>query len=175
MNTIVIVIIGIILLIIAIKSRKADNVIIAFGLIDIFLRILDYIGTHTIKEVNDLINKLLPDSIPAIISNNTSKKRLSKAADELGVDYVRFALKPLSRGFKKAKKKFNLKKSEMCIIGDQIMTDVIGGNKYGIYTVLVDPLSDEELKVTGINRFFEGKILKKLAKNNLLRRGEYYG
>lgn len=72
MNTIVIVIIGIILLIIAIKSRKADNVIIAFGLIDIFLRILDYIGTHTIKEVNDLINKLLPDSIPAIISNNTS-------------------------------------------------------------------------------------------------------
>lgn len=127
------------------------------------------------KEFSTLIKSLKKDFRIIIISNNTSKKRLSKAADELGVDYVRFALKPLSRGFKKAKKKFNLKKSEMCIIGDQIMTDVIGGNKYGIYTVLVDPLSDEELKVTGINRFFEGKILKKLAKNNLLRRGEYYG
>ena len=127
------------------------------------------------KEFSTLIKSLKKDFRIIIISNNTSKKRLSKAAEELGVDYVRFALKPLSRGFKKAKNMFNLKKSEMCIIGDQIMTDVIGGNKYGIYTILVDPLSEEELKVTGINRFFEGKILKELAKNNLLRRGEYYG
>ena len=110
-----------------------------------------------------------------VISNNTSKKRLSKAAKELDVDYVRFALKPFSRGFRKVKKKFNLKKSEMCIIGDQLMTDVMGGNKYGIYTILVDPLSKKELKVTGINRFFERRALKKLDKNNLFRRGEYYG
>ena len=55
------------------------------------------------------------------------------------------------------------------------MTDVMGGNRYGIYTILTDPLSEEELKVTGINRFFENKVLKKLAKKNLFRRGEYYG
>ena len=63
----------------------------------------------------------------------------------------------------------------MCLIGDQLMTDVLGGNRYGIFTILVDPLSKDELKVTGINRFFEKKQLRKLAKNNLFKRGEYYG
>ncbi len=63
-----IVIIFIILLIVALVFKKPSNVIIFFGLIDIFLRILDYIGKNTIKEVNEFINKVFPDSIPAIIS-----------------------------------------------------------------------------------------------------------
>ena len=67
-----IVVIFIILLIIALWLKKPSNVIIAFGLIDITLRILDYIGEHTIKEINDIINKIFPDSIPAIINANSS-------------------------------------------------------------------------------------------------------
>lgn len=127
------------------------------------------------KEICYLIKKIKKDFKVIIISNNTSKKRLSKAAKELDVDYVKFALKPSSKAFRKVQKKYKFEKNEMCIIGDQIMTDVIGGNRYKITTILVDPLSKEELKVTGINRFFEGRILKKLAKKNILKRGEYYG
>ena len=71
MDIVSIVIIFIILLIVALTLKKVSNVIIVFGLIDIFLRILDYIGKHTIEEVNNIINKILPDSIPAIISANS--------------------------------------------------------------------------------------------------------
>ena len=67
-----IVVIFIILLIVALVFKRLDNVIIFFGLIDVILRILDYIGKNTIKEVNDIINKIFPDSIPAIISNYSS-------------------------------------------------------------------------------------------------------
>ena len=67
-----IVVIFIILLIVALVFKRLDNVIIFFGLIDVFLRILDYIGKNTIKEINDIINKIFPDSIPAIISNYSS-------------------------------------------------------------------------------------------------------
>ena len=63
-----IVVIFIILLIVALVFKRLDNVIIFFGLIDVFLRILDYIGKNTIEEVNNIINKIFPDSIPAIIS-----------------------------------------------------------------------------------------------------------
>ncbi len=62
-----ILIIFIILLIVALVFKKTSNVIIFFGLIDVFLRILDYIGKNTIDEVNGIINKIFPDSIPAII------------------------------------------------------------------------------------------------------------
>lgn len=127
------------------------------------------------KEICDLIKKLKKDFKIIIISNNTSKKRLSIAAEKLDVDFVKFALKPLNKGFNQVKKKYNFEKEEMCIIGDQIITDVMGGNRYGVYTVLVDPLSEKELKVTGINRLLEGRILKRLAKDKVLERGEYYG
>ncbi len=60
-------IIFIILLIVALVFKRASNVIIFFGLIDVFLRILDYIGNNTIQEINEVINKIFPDSIPAII------------------------------------------------------------------------------------------------------------
>ena len=62
-----IVIIFIILIIVALIFKKTSNVIIFFGLIDVFLRILDYIGKNTIESVNNIINKIFPDSIPAII------------------------------------------------------------------------------------------------------------
>ena len=126
------------------------------------------------KEICNLIEKLKKDFKIVIISNNTSKKRLSRVSEEFEVDYIKFALKPSSKAFRKVQKKYNFKKEEMCIIGDQLVTDIKGGNKYEVLTILVDPLSKEELKVTGINRFFEGRILKKLAKNNSLKRGEYY-
>ena len=72
MDTVTIIIICIVLLIVALTLKKVSNVIIAFGLIDITLRLLDYIGKHTIKEVNNIINKIFPDSIPAIIEGNSS-------------------------------------------------------------------------------------------------------
>ena len=65
-------IIFIILLIVALVFKRASNVIIFFGLIDVFLRILDYIGNNTIESVNEIINKIFPDSIPAIIKVNSS-------------------------------------------------------------------------------------------------------
>ncbi len=127
------------------------------------------------KEVCELIKKLKKDFIVYIVSNNSNKKRLSLAAEKLGVEYVKLAMKPFSRGFRKVRKLHNLEKSEMCIIGDQLMTDILGGNRYGIYTILVDPLCESELKVTGFNRILENKKMKKLAKKNLFKKGEYYG
>lgn len=126
------------------------------------------------KDICDLIKKLKRDFNIYIISNNSSKKRIGSVADRLGIEYVSFALKPFSKGFSKVRKLHNYKKTEMCIIGDQIMTDILGGNRYGIYTVLLEPLSKEELKVTLFNRFLEKKALKGLSSKGLFKKGEYY-
>ena len=72
MNIVSVIVIFVILFVVALTTKKKDNVFLAFGLIDIFLRIINYIGEHTISEVNNIINKLFPDSIPAIIYNYTS-------------------------------------------------------------------------------------------------------
>lgn len=125
------------------------------------------------EEVKTLFIKLKKDFNIVIISNNT-KNRISMFCDPIDITFVSFALKPLTFGFRKIKNKFNYKKEQMCMIGDQLMTDILGANRYGIHTILVDPLGKKDLKVTSINRFFEKKILKKLTKTGELERGKYY-
>ena len=84
------------------------------------------------------------------------------------------ARKPSIKGFNKVISKYKLEQSEVAIIGDQLMTDVVGGNKAGIVTILTDPIGKDPFW-TKINRIREKKVLNKLTKNNLLRKGKYYG
>ena len=66
------------------------------------------------------------------------------------------------------------RKEEICIIGDQLLTDVFSGKNYNIMTILVDPLGKKDLKVTKINRIIENIILKKYNKKGIFKRGNYY-
>ena len=68
--------------------------------------------------------------------------------------------------------KFNI--NEVAIIGDQILTDVVGGNKVGILTVLINPISNKDFFITKFNRFREKRIMKRLRDKNLFSKGRYY-
>ncbi len=125
------------------------------------------------EETKKLLTDLKKDFIIVIISNNI-KSRVQSYANYLDCDFVATAMKPLSRGFRKIKKKYHFQKDEMCMIGDQIVTDIYGGNRYGMFTVLVDPLGEKDLKITSINRFIERKILNDYQKKNIMKKGEYY-
>ena len=125
-------------------------------------------------EAKKLIKKLQKDFIVIISSNNT-RRRLKPYLEELGIDGVSWSMKPSIRGLVIAKTKYKLKKKEMCIIGDQIVTDVLAGNRFHIKTILVDPLGEKDLKITGLNRKIEGKIVKRYEKKGLFERGKYYG
>ena len=62
----------------------------------------------------------------------------------------------------------------MCIIGDQLLTDVFSGKKYKIMTILVDPMGNRDLKVTRINRIIENIIIKRYNNKGIFKRGDYY-
>ena len=72
------------------------------------------------------------------------------------------------------KNKYNVKYNEIAILGDQLLTDIIGGNKLGIKTILVDPISKEDGIFTILNRRKEKKILSELQDKNLFKKGRYY-
>lgn len=126
------------------------------------------------RNSKKLIKELQKDFLVLISSNNT-RDRIEPYLKDLGIGGVAWSMKPSTRGLSKIKKLYNLKKKEMCMIGDQIVTDVLAGNRFKIYTVLVDPLGDKDLKITGINRKLEAKIVKRYEKKGLFERGKYYG
>ena len=125
-------------------------------------------------EARELIKKLQKDFIVVISSNNT-KKRLKPYLEELGIDGTSWSMKPSIKSLIYIQAKYKLKKKEMCIIGDQIVTDVLAGNRYKIKTILVDPLGEKDLKITGLNRKLEAKIIDRYEKKGLFKRGKYYG
>jgi hypothetical protein len=126
------------------------------------------------RNTKKLIKSLQKDFLILISSNNT-KERITPYLKDLGIGGVSFSLKPSTRGLRKIKRDYHLKKKEMCMIGDQIVTDILSGNRFKIMTILVDPLGEKDLKITGLNRKIEKRIVDRYEKRGIFERGKYYG
>lgn len=125
------------------------------------------------KEAKKLLKKLKKDFTIFISSNNT-RKRILPYIEDLEIKGEAFSLKPLPKGLMRIRKRCGFKKSEMVMIGDQIVTDILSGNWYGVKTILVDPLGVKDLKITGLNRKIEGAIVRKYEKRGIFKKGNYY-
>jgi len=98
-----------------------------------------------------------------IVSNNW-KSRVSEIAEELGLPLIARAVKPKKRAFEQGMKLLKTNKNQTAVIGDQVFTDVFGGNRTGLFTILVVPLSDCDLFYTKFLRKLERIILKRIRK-----------
>ena len=54
----------------------------------------------------------------------------------------------------------NLKNVEVAVIGDQIFTDVYGGNRLNMLTILVEQIAIKDIWITKIKRPIEKYVLK---------------
>ena len=125
------------------------------------------------EDMKNLLLNLKKDFKIAIISNN-KESRVKKYADILDCGYVYSAMKPFAKGFKKIAKKYNLERKEIAVIGDQLITDIMGANIFRAYPILVDPLAKKDLKISYFNRFLEKQVFKKYQRKNIMKKGEYY-
>ena len=97
-----------------------------------------------------------------ILSNSRHKEKVEKVAKKLGVEYSNFAKKPLKTGFLKVQKILNEEPEKVAVVGDQIFTDVIGGNRCKMFTILVEPIDrNTEYWYTSWKRPLEDRIINK--------------
>ncbi len=125
------------------------------------------------KKVQELFISL-SKNFKVIILSNSGKKRLISFKNALNVDVAYSSRKPNKKKYLKIMQMYNFKEFECAGIGDQLLTDILGANRVGITSILVNPIGDYELIWTKINRFFEHFVYKKLKKKNILVKGEYY-
>ena len=100
-----------------------------------------------------------------ILSNSNKREKVKSVAEKLDIPFIYFAKKPLKSGFKKAKKILQLESKQIAVVGDQIMTDVIGANRSKMFSVLVKPIEEKDYLITKIKRPFERAIINKYLKN----------
>lgn len=96
----------------------------------------------------------------SIVSNN-NPERVGGFCKDLGVPYYASALKPRKKYIKRAMRDMGAKRSETALVGDQLFTDMLGGNLFGIFTVLVTAVGEDETSFVSFKRKFEKILLEK--------------
>lgn len=112
------------------------------------------------------IETMKAEGIHVIIISNNTRKRVSVVAEMLDVDFVPNAMKPLTRGIKRALEHFARPDGKAIMVGDQVMTDIHGANRAGLESILVKPLVTTDSFVTLFNRRVEKRVLKYIAQAN---------
>lgn len=115
-------------------------------------------------EIKDWFKKIEREGFKACILSNNGEQRVLEVAKSLNIPYIYKAQKPRRVGFSRALSLLGTRPYETAVIGDQIFTDVWGGNRAGLFTVLVVPINSREFAGTKISRAFERLVLRRLTK-----------
>ena len=106
------------------------------------------------------------------ISNNV-EERVATFAKGLNIPFYPFAMKPLPKTYRKMLKDFHVKRDVVAVLGDQLMTDILGANVMRFYTILTAQVVERDLSFTIVNRVFEYIVFSLLKVNGKVVKGEY--
>jgi len=135
-----------------------DNTLIAWGGKEIDSRINEWI-----KEAKRLKLKLC-------IVSNTRSKRVAEFSEIFKIPYSSNSFKPFNTPFIKAIEILNTAPSETMVIGDQIFTDVWGGNRLKLFTILVTPIVKKDSIGTFLHRSLEKIIISFWLRRNIVKK-----
>jgi HAD superfamily phosphatase (TIGR01668 family) len=110
------------------------------------------------------IEKMKASGYKMCIVSNASKKRVVRFNERIKLYAVHRAMKPVTAAFSRAGGIMGLDSGSIAVVGDQIFTDVYGGNMAGMFTILVKPIDQREGRLVRFKRIFEKRILDNYQK-----------
>ncbi len=119
-------------------------------------------------EIIEWFKRMKNAGIQVTIISNNNEERVSHFSKPLQIPFISKARKPLAKAFKKAQQEMGLKKEEIVVVGDQLLTDVLGGNSSKFYTILVVPVVKTDGFITKFNRKIERMLLNYFRKRGMI-------
>ncbi len=119
-------------------------------------------------EMAELIANYKKAGLRLCIVSNAFNRRVADLLEPLEIPAVTRARKPLRKSFQKALRILGTTPQQTAVIGDQIFTDILGGNRLGLYTVLVVPINKREFIGTRLVRILEKLLLHRLAARGII-------
>jgi len=138
----------------ALTSRGVDTL-----LVDLDNTLLPRDGSDIPESARRWVRSLADKGFTVCLVSNNWHERVSTVADELGIDLVAKAVKPLPFAFIRALRMVGSTRARAAVVGDQMFTDVLGGKLLGMVTIMVLPLSESDLPHTLALRRVERVLL----------------
>ena len=120
------------------------------------------------------LEKAKNEGIKVILFSNGKTERISKLAAKLDLEFNGLSKKPFSKSYKLMLERYHLSSENISVVGDQLLTDILGGNKMNMYSILVDPITKHETIWTKINRSIEFFVLLYLRLSKKLIKRKYF-
>lgn len=144
-----------------VQTEDLQDMNIKGVIVDIDNTIVPWDNKKLNDEVFNWFKELIQNNFKLCLISNGMSKRVEYFSNQLDIPAIGKAVKPRKKAFKQALKILDLKRSEIAVIGDQIFTDILGGNRMGFTTILVDPIVENEFITTKIMRYFERLVIKR--------------
>ncbi|PRO65074.1 YqeG family HAD IIIA-type phosphatase [Alkalicoccus urumqiensis] len=120
------------------------------------------------EELLQWLEELSEEGFEVVIVSNNNEKRVHAFASPHNITFIHSAKKPFSKAFKAACKLMGLKHGETVVIGDQLLTDILGGNRAGFHTILVVPVAETDGILTKFNRSIERRVFQAMRRRGLI-------
>jgi len=117
-------------------------------------------GTVVDERLQEWLSALREQGLELAIVSNNFHTRVEQVSSRLGVIAVARAVKPRRRAFLSLAIRLGLSPGQVCVIGDQLFTDIMGGKRSGMHTILVTPLDSREFIGTKVMRLLERLLLR---------------
>jgi len=119
-------------------------------------------------QLQEWLNELNENGFRLCVVSNNWESKVGGVTKKLKIPLVAQAGKPRGKAFKDGMKVMGTSANETAVIGDQLFTDVLGGNRLGLVTVLVVPVGKNELIHTKLLRYLERLIIRRLRKRRMI-------
>lgn len=145
------------------KAQRVERVIL-----DVDNTLLPRDETEPDVAVLEWLRSVRESGIEVVLLSNNGGCRLQKISAAAQVEAVSWAAKPMPWGFKRALKRFGKKQGKVLVIGDQLLTDVLGAKRMGFTVLWVRSLQGKEFPITRITRQVEKMLVRRLDARGLL-------
>jgi len=128
-------------------------------LLDIDNTLVPYATRQPDERARNWFDTMEEAGIKIWIISNAKEKRVREFMKDLNFDAVYKARKPGKACFRKVLDELGMEPRQVAMVGDQIFTDVWGGRRSGLYTILVQPIDNKENPFIKLKRILEIPVL----------------
>lgn len=152
-----------------ISPKKLKETGIKGIITDLDNTLVEWDRPNATPKLMEWFKELKDQGMKVTIVSNNNEARVKSFSEPLNIPFIYKARKPMGKAFVKAVKDMNLKKEDVVVIGDQLLTDVLGGNRNGFQTILVVPVASTDGFFTRINRQIERRIMDSLKRKGMIQ------
>jgi len=122
------------------KPKMLSERGISLLLLDLDNTLIPYSHTTLPSEVGNWMDGFKRDGIELFLVSNTRSNRAETFSKTASIPFVNSAWKPSPKKVFEAMRRMGRGLQDTAIMGDQIFTDVLAGNRAGIFTIVVKPI-----------------------------------